>query len=80
MALTYDIEKDAFYLKGVKKGKEEGVKEGIKKGREEGKQEEKTALILGLLKSGKMTLQEIASLTKVTVAEIQKMADQKKHR
>ncbi|EAY28438.1 RpnC/YadD family protein [Microscilla marina] len=88
MALTYDIEKDAFYLKGVKKGKEEGkeegikkgkeegVKEGIKKGREEGKQEEKTALILGLLKSGKMTLQEIASLTKVTVAEVQKMADQ----
>ncbi|WP_299457305.1 hypothetical protein [uncultured Microscilla sp.] len=112
MALTYDIEKDAFYQKGVKKGREEGVKEGreegikkgreegvkegreegikkgreegikkgreegVKEGREEGKKEEKTALILGLLKSGKITLQEIAYLTKITIAEVQKIADQ----
>ncbi|WP_299454471.1 hypothetical protein [uncultured Microscilla sp.] len=60
MGLTYDIEKDAFYQKGVKKGK----------------QEEKLELTIGLLKSGKMTLQEIAYLTKITVEEVQKIADQ----
>ncbi|WP_299457304.1 hypothetical protein [uncultured Microscilla sp.] len=80
MGLTYDIEKDAFYQKGIKEGRQEGLKKGIKEGRQEGlkkgKQEEKVALIIGLLKSGKMTLQEIAYLTKITVAEVQKIADQ----
>ncbi|WP_299454468.1 hypothetical protein [uncultured Microscilla sp.] len=32
MALTYDIEKDAFYQKGVKKGRKVGIEEGEKKG------------------------------------------------
>jgi predicted transposase YdaD len=72
MGLTYDIEKDAFYKRGVVKGKKEGKQEGIK----EGIQEEKTYMVVGLLKSGKMTLQEIATLARISVAEVQKIADQ----
>jgi predicted HTH domain antitoxin len=59
MGLTYDIEKDAFYKRGVKKGV----------------QKEKTYMVVGLLKSGKMTLQEIATLARISVAEVQKIAD-----
>ena len=63
MGLTYDIEKDTFYRRGIVKGKKEG------------KQEEKTYMVVGLLKSGKMTLQEIATLARISVAEVQKIAD-----
>ena len=67
MGLTYDIEKDAFYKRGMVKGKKEGKQEGV--------QEEKTYMVVGLLKSGKMSLQEIATLARISVAEVQKIAD-----
>ncbi|EAY31261.1 hypothetical protein [Microscilla marina] len=70
MALTYDIEKDAFYQKGVKKGKEEGKEEGKKEGREEVKIE----MVLGLINSGKLTLSEIAQLAKISLEQVQKIA------
>ncbi|EAY28437.1 hypothetical protein [Microscilla marina] len=68
MALTYDIEKDVFYLKGVKRGKQEGIEEGIKKG--------KTEMVLGLIKSGKLTLNEIAQLAQISLEQVKKNADQ----
>ncbi|EAY31260.1 RpnC/YadD family protein [Microscilla marina] len=74
MAFTYDIEKDAFYQKGVKTGKEEGKEEGKKEGREEVKIE----MVLGLINSGKLTLSEIAQLAKISLEQVQKIADQNK--
>lgn len=71
MGLTYDIEKDAFYKRGIKKG----IEQGVVKGKKEGKQEEKAYMVIGLLKSGKMTLQEIATLARISVAEVKKIAD-----
>ncbi|WP_299456143.1 hypothetical protein [uncultured Microscilla sp.] len=69
MALTYDIEKDAFYLKGVKKGKEEGLAQGVEKGRKE----KTTEIVLGLIKSGKFTLSEIAQLANISLVQVQKI-------
>ncbi len=70
MGITYDIEKDTFFQRGVEKGRKQGKLEGIKEG--------KVHMVLGLLNSGKMTVQEIANLADMSVAEVQKIAKQAK--
>ncbi len=66
MGITYDIEKDTFFQRGVEKGRKQGKLEGIKEG--------KVHMVLGLLNSGKMTVQEIANLADMSVGEVQKIA------
>jgi predicted transposase YdaD len=98
MGITYDIEKDTFFQRGVERGRKEGKLEGRKEGKLEGRREGKlegrkegkvegrkegitegkTQVVLGLLKSGKMTVQEIASLAGMSVDEVQKIAKQTK--
>ncbi|WP_299456141.1 hypothetical protein [uncultured Microscilla sp.] len=78
MALTYDIERDAFYQKGVKEGREEGKKEGLAQGVEKGRKEKTTEIVLGLIKSGKLTLSEIAQLVNISLVQVQKIANQNK--
>jgi len=49
MPITYDIEKDSLYKKGLEKGLQKGLQKGEKKGLEEGLQKgEKKGLEKGL--------------------------------
>lgn len=61
MALTYDIEKDTLYKKGLKKGREETLSEV------------KTAGIHRALQQGKLTIEEIATLFEVSVEFVLKL-------
>ncbi len=54
MGLTYDITKDYLYQEGLAEG-------------EEKRREEKKEVITEMLKDGSLTLEKIASLTKVSV-------------
>ena len=80
MALTYDIEKDAFYQTGLKKGMEKGIKQGIEKGEQRGEKKgmEKatTKMIIGLLKSEKLSLQEIADIAHISLEQVKAIAEQ----
>jgi predicted transposase YdaD len=62
MPITYDINTDYLYNKGVAKGKREGKKEG--------KREGMRTIILNLLQNSSMTPEEIAKVTKVPLKEV----------
>ncbi len=65
MTLNYDVEQDFWY--------QEGIEKGIEKGMEKGEEKEKTAIILRLLKSDKLTLEEIASVAEVSVDYVRQL-------
>ncbi|HAS43736.1 MAG TPA: hypothetical protein DCS93_24860 [Microscillaceae bacterium] len=66
MAFTYDIEKDAFFKRGREEGKLEGIQEGLQKGKE--------STAINLLKLGKLTREEIAQITDLTLEQIEHIA------
>ncbi|EAY27733.1 hypothetical conserved protein [Microscilla marina ATCC 23134] len=76
MGLTYDIEKDVFYQRGVKKGQQEGIEKGHQEGIEKGITQGVVKMVIALLKSGKMPLEEVARIAELSVIDVQKMADQ----
>jgi predicted transposase/invertase (TIGR01784 family) len=63
MALKYNIKEDLRY--------KEGLEDGLEKGVEEGKLAERKKLIIQLLKSGKLSAQEIAESLEVEFAEVE---------
>ncbi len=78
MPITYDVEKDGLYKKGLLKGIERGEKRGEKRGALKGF--EQTLLAIKCLKVGK-TIQETAILTELTqkkVREIKKEITEEK--
>jgi len=79
MPITYDIETDYLYNKGIEKGIERGIEKGIKKGIkkgvekgiqqgiEKGIEREKIIIIKKALTKKKLTIEEIADLADVSV-------------
>jgi predicted transposase/invertase (TIGR01784 family) len=60
MAITYDIEKDTLYQKGLKKGEEKGEQKGI--------------LITALkMKKAGFAIQDIMKVTDLTKEQIEKL-------
>lgn len=64
MAFTYNIEEDAFYQAGFKKGLEMGLGESLK-----------IPIVIDLLKSGKLSSQEIADIARISVERVQEIAE-----
>jgi len=62
MPITYDIDTDYLYNKGVEKGVEKGIQEGIEKGIEK--------LIINLLRNSSMSPEEIARTTKIPLEKV----------
>ena len=52
----------------------QGIKEGIKEGKSQGISETKKLTALKLLKRGKLTVEEIAEDTELSVAEVEQLA------
>ncbi len=52
----------------------QGIKQGIKQGKSQGISETKTQTALRLLKRGKLTVEEIAEDTGLSVAEVEQLA------
>ena len=79
MPITYDIEKDGLYKKGLLKGMEQGMEQGIEQGMEQGEKQgekkgtvkgiEQTLLVIQCLKEGK-TIKETAILTELTQKQV----------
>jgi len=67
MPITYDIETDYLYNKGIEKGIEKGVEKGIQQGIEKGIEREKIIIIKKALTKKKLTIEEIADLADVSV-------------
>jgi predicted transposase YdaD len=90
MPITYDIEKDYLFLKGIEKGIEQGLEKGIEQGLEKGIEQglekgieqglekgieqglekgikqTKKATILEMLRSGELTIAQIARFNRVS--------------
>ena len=66
MPLEYDITKDIRY----KQGQEQGIEKGI----EIGETKVRVEIILTMLKKGNMSIKEIASVAKVSMAYVRKLA------
>ncbi len=73
MPISYDIEKDGFYIQGIQKG----IKKGREEGREEGEQIglERTLLAIRCLQEGK-TSAETAKITTLTLEQVKKIKKQ----
>ena len=69
MPITYDIEKDGFYIQGIQKGREEGRIE------EEQRSFERMLLAIKCLQEGK-TLAETAEITEMTLAQVKMIKKQ----
>ncbi len=71
MPITYDIETDYLYNKGIERGIERGIKKGVEKGIqqgiEKGIEREKIIIIKKALTKKKLTIEEIADLADVSV-------------
>ena len=61
MPITYDIEADHLYKKGIEQGLEKGIEQGLEKGIEQGKR----AMIVNMLKSGNLTIDQIAEISQL---------------
>ena len=70
MPITYDINTDYLYNKGVAKGKREGKRQGKLEAKREGMREGMRTIILNLLQNSSMTPEEIAKVTKVPLKEV----------
>jgi predicted transposase YdaD len=68
MALTYNIEKDYFFIEGEKKGLEKGLEKGEQK-----LKATKKAMVSKLLIAQKLSLQEIADIADMTLSEVLKI-------
>ena len=66
MGLTYNIEKDAFFKKGKERGEEKGIKKRMK--------QRETDMVINLLKSAKLSTQEIAEIAGLTIGEVETIA------
>ena len=73
MPITYDIEKDGLFKKGVLKGLEQGLEQGEKKGTIRGI--EQTLLVIKCLKEGK-TIKETAALTELTQKKVKEIKEE----
>jgi len=69
MPITYDIEKDGFYKKGVLKGIEQGIEQGSDQNHEQ------TLLAIKYLKEGK-TIKETSMLTKLPQKKVKEIKEQ----
>ena len=68
MGIIYDIEQDAFFKKGEKKGEAQGIETGSKT--------TKRVIAINLLRSGKLSLEEIAEVSELSLQEIKKIAQE----
>ena len=75
--ITYDIEKDGLFKKGVLKGLEQGLVKGLKEGEKKGTTRgiEQTLLAIKCLKEGK-TIKETSVLTDLTQKKIKEIKEQ----
>ena len=78
MALDYDIRKDLRYQQGMQKGLEEGLEKGLEKGLEEGLEKKQDKMILALLKIGKLSMEEIANASEVSLEYVKEIAEELK--
>lgn len=69
MAIHYNIETDELYLAGIEKGIEKGIEAGIEKGIEKHQHD----TVLRLLKSRKLSEEEIAEFAGVSVSYVRKL-------
>jgi hypothetical protein len=70
MGLTYNITEDFLYQQGVEKGIEQGIEKGI----EQGEKARERQVIISMLEDGTLTVEKIASLTKVPVEYVRQIA------
>ncbi len=66
MPITYDIQKDELFLKGIEQGLEQGIEQGLEQGMAKGMEKEKVNLIKNLLALGSLTINQIALVTETT--------------
>jgi len=71
MPITFDIEKDSFYQEGLEKGLERGMEKGMEKGMVKSR----TIIITNLLKTGGLSISQIATIAETSVAEVEKVAE-----
>jgi predicted transposase/invertase (TIGR01784 family) len=62
---------ESTWTAGMMKGKKEGIEEGLKEGEEKGRKEEKKAIASSLLESGLLDMEKIATMTGLTVEEVE---------
>ena len=71
---TYCKKREAVGIEeGIKKGIEEGIKEGIKEGSATAKRENAKRMIA----SGKLTMEEVASFSDLSLSEVIELANKK---
>jgi predicted transposase YdaD len=68
MPITYDIETDYLYNKGIAKGLEKGLAKGLEKGREEGIEKKTQVFVMNLLSETDMGIEQIAKVADVSVS------------
>lgn len=73
MPITYDIENDYLYTKGIKQGIKQGIEKGIERGEEKGRWNEKVRIIEKMLRKNALDLEEIASFAEVSIDEVIKI-------
>ena len=66
MAIVYDLETDIRYLQGKQKGAEEAAASSMLRGLQEGRHEAKREDVIGLLRLGVLTNEQIAQALNVS--------------
>ncbi len=59
---------------GIEQGIKQGIRQGIKQGKTQGISETKKQTALRMLKMGKLTVEEIAECSELSVAEVEQLA------
>ncbi|MEM6317013.1 MAG: hypothetical protein AAF960_05045 [Bacteroidota bacterium] len=69
MPITYDIETDYLYKKGIEKG----IEKGVEQGQNQGKDQQATIIVLNLLLKTDFSMEQIASLAAVSLDFVKKL-------
>jgi predicted transposase YdaD len=69
MPITYDIETDYLYNKGIAKG----LEKGLEKGREEGIEKKTQVFVMNLLSETDMGIEQIAKVADVSVSLVREL-------
>ena len=76
MPIHFDITKDVLYNEGIEKGIEKGIEQGIEQERERQRHQQNEKGVLAMLKSGKLTIVEIAHLMEITIEQVNAIKEQ----
>ncbi|MEM6319347.1 MAG: hypothetical protein AAF960_16870 [Bacteroidota bacterium] len=75
MPITYDIETDYLYKKGIEKGIEKGIGQGIERGENLGIDQQATVTIISLLLKTDFPIEQIANLAVVSLDSVKKWTE-----